>query len=242
MTMDLSTFKEELLSVMEKKVHWSGAAFANGGVARDKLYIHFEQEFRLFVRDFPIFVGRAYVQCPVASVRRDLAENLYEEETGGIAAGKPHPILFLEIPRGFGCDMRRFDSVQLLAGSQKYRDVIDKFTECHGWEAACAIATIFIEGTPYERGEIDPNAPKRPVQPLEQHPLHAHYGLPLEFLALPRIHRGVEGGHREAAWRTILEHVSESARPGVVEAMKSALDGWHSYKEAVAEAVGLRRP
>src|SRR5438105_10614963 len=93
-------FREALLHVMERKTHWSAEAFATGRVARDKMHIHFEQEYASFVRDFPIFVGRAYVQCPIASVRRDLAENLYEEETGPFAAKLRHPVLLLASTRG----------------------------------------------------------------------------------------------------------------------------------------------
>lgn len=239
--MNRNGFQEALLGIMEQKTHWSNEAFANGRVAREKMHVHFEQEYALFVRDFPILVGRAYIQCPIASVRRDLAENLYEEETGAIAAGKPHPELFLEIPRGFGCDMKRFERVDLLPGSRRYRDTLDRHTQREGWETAAAVTTLFIEGTAWERGELEPGAPKRPMPPLEEHPLHVHYQLPLKALELPRIHRGVEGGHRKAAWRTILEHVDESARPRVIGAMRDALNGWLAYKDSVAEAVGLRR-
>jgi pyrroloquinoline-quinone synthase len=83
-------FQEALLGVMERKVHWAWPAFSNGLVAADKLHIHLEHEYGTYVRDFPVMVGWAYVQCPVAEVRRELAANLYEEETGGIAAGRPH--------------------------------------------------------------------------------------------------------------------------------------------------------
>ena len=239
--MDRAEFQEALVRVMERKVHWASPAFASGRVARDKLHIHFEQEYASFVRDFPILVARAYIQCPIASVRRDLAENIYEEETGGLAAGKPHPVLFLEIPRGFHCDMARFENVALLPGTRKYRDVVDRQTQGRGWECAAAVTTIFIEGTDYERGELDASAPKRPMPPLEQHPLHVHYGLPLEFLELPRIHRTVEGGHRTAAWRTLLDHGGADVRGRVVDAMESTLQGWLAYKDDVARAVGLVR-
>ncbi|HEX4999708.1 MAG TPA: iron-containing redox enzyme family protein [Terriglobia bacterium] len=234
-------FQEALLTVMEQKTHWSNQAFASGGVAREKMHIHFEQEFAVFVRDFPVLVGRAYVQCPIPTVRRSLAENLYEEETGAIAAGRPHPELFLLIPRGFGCDMARFESIALLPGSRQYRDILDRCTLRQGWEVAAAVTTLFIEGTAWERGELDCRAPKRPMPPLEQHPLHVHYGLGLEYLELPRIHRNVEGGHRQAAWRAILDHVDEAVRPKVLHAMRDALGGWLAYKDSVARAVGLKR-
>ncbi len=241
-TLSRDAMLEALLQVMERKVHWSNPAFATGGVPRDRMHIHFEQEYAVFIRDFPILVGRAYVQCPIADVRKDLAGNLYEEETGGLAAGRPHPDLFLEIPRGFGCDMARFDAITLLPGAQAYRAVLDHHTHGRGWEEAAAAVTLFIEGTSYDRGEVDARAPKRPMPPIAQHPLHLHYGLPLAALELPRVHRDVEGNHRAAAWRTITEYVHGSARARVVATLDACLAGWLRYKDDVAVACGLARP
>jgi pyrroloquinoline-quinone synthase len=235
-------FREALLSVMEDKHHWAWPQFGSGAVPADRMHIHFEQEYATYVRDFPILVGRAYVQCPVALVRRELAENLYEEETGGLAAGRPHPELFLEYPRGLGMDMARFDDVELLPSSAAYRAVLDDVTEHRGWEAACAVATIFIEGTQYERGEIDPLAPKRPQPPLAEHPLVVHYGLPLESLALTKVHREVEGDHRQAAWRSVLDHVPPAAYDTVIAAMHDTRNAWHHYRDGIAHACGVTFP
>jgi pyrroloquinoline-quinone synthase len=172
-------------------------------------------------------------------VRRDLAENLFEEETGGLIAGKPHPELFLEYPRGLGMDVARFANVEYLPGARAYRDALDDITQRRGWACACAVVTIFIEGTNHERGELDETAPKRPAPPLEEHPLVVHYGLPLEALALTKAHRSVEGSHRIAAWRSVLDHVPEDERARVIDAMHHALDGWLQYRDAVAAACGL---
>ena len=222
-------------------MHWAWSAFTTGRVARERLHIHFEQEYATYVRDFPILVGWAYVQCPIAQVRRELAENLFEEETGGLVAGKPHPELFLEYPRGLGMDLARFDAIELLPGAQRYRDTLDELTQRRGWAVAAAITTIFIEGTSYERGEIDDAAAKRPAPPLEQHPLVVHYGLPLDALALTKAHRKVEGNHRAAAWRILLAHVPSAERANVIAAMEAALAAWLAYRDSVAEAVGIRR-
>ena len=239
--MDREAFREALLAVMEKKQHWAWRAFTDGTVARALLHIHFEQEYATYVRDFPVLVGWAYVQCPIAAVRRDLAENLYEEETGGVIAGKPHPELFLAYPRGLGMDLARFDAIEMLPAARAYRDALDELTQHRGWACACAVVTIFIEGTDHERGELDPLAPKRPAPPLEQHPLVVHYGLPLDALALTKAHRKVEGSHRAAAWRIVLDHVPAAERPRVVEAMHQVLAAWLAYRDAVALACGLRR-
>jgi pyrroloquinoline-quinone synthase len=233
---------EALLGVMEQKTHWAWAAFGDGTVPRSRLHVHFEQEYETYVRDFPVLVGRAYVQCPIAAVRQELAANLYEEETGGLVAKRPHPELFLEYPRGLGMDLARFERIELLPAARAYRSLLDHATETRGWEVAAAVTTLFIEGTEYERGEIDASAPRRPVPPLEQHPLVIHYGLPVQALALTKAHRQVEGDHRQSAWTILLDHVAPAARPDVVSSMQAVLEAWKAYRDDVAEACGLRRP
>jgi pyrroloquinoline quinone (PQQ) biosynthesis protein C len=238
---DREDFKEALLQIMERKQHWAWSYFTSGRVPRDRLHVHFEQEYATYVRDFPVMVGWAYVQCPIPEVRRDLAENLYEEETGGMIAGKPHPELFLEYPRGLGMDLSRFERVELLPAARSFREVLDEHTQRRGWAQAAAVTTIFIEGTEHERGEVDVAAPRRPAPPLEQHPLVAHYGLPLEALALTKAHRSVEGSHRQAAWRILLDHVPTGDREGVLSAMRTTLGAWLAYRDEVAAACGLSR-
>ena len=144
--MDKTGFKEALLQVMERKKHWAWPHFNSGKVAKDKLHIHFEQEYATYVRDFPVLVGWAYVQCPIAEVRRDLVENVYEEETGGIIAGKPHPDLFLEYPRGLGMELSRFERVELLPGAASYRSFLDQCTLHGGWDVAAAVTLPVVVG------------------------------------------------------------------------------------------------
>lgn len=239
--MDRAEFQEALLSVMERKVHWAWRSFTTGEVAAERLHIHLEQEYAVYVRDFARLLGRAYVQCPVDAVRGELAENLYEEETGRLTRGRPHADLFLEYPRGLGMDLSRFEAVRLLPAAEEYRRTLDALTSDHGWEVATAVTTIFIEGTPHERGELDETVPKRPAPPLEEHPLVEHYGLPLEALALTKVHREVEGEHRASAWHVVLDHIGEDKRSAVVSGMERALRDWHSYRDDVAQACGLRQ-
>ena len=239
--MNRDEFREALLEVMEKKTHWAWSAFGDGTVPKALLHHHFEQEYEVYVRDFPVLIGRAYVQCPVAAVRRELAENLYEEETGGLSGTKPHPELFLRYPAGLGMDVARFQRIELLPSARTYREFLDDASTHRGWEVAAAITTLWIEGTRYERGELDEASPKRPEVPLEQHPLVLHYGLPLESLELTKTHRSIEGDHRAAAWRLMLDHVGTAAYGSVTEAMEQALDHWLRYRDDVATACGLVR-
>lgn len=227
---------------MDRKQHWAWPAFTGGLVARERLHVHLEQEYGCYVRDFPVLVAWAYVQCPIARVRRELIENVYEEETGGLAAGRPHPELFLEYPRGLGMDLARFEHIELLPASRRYREFLDHATQREGWEVAAAVTTLFIEGTAYDRGELDASAPRRPTPPLTDHPLVKHYGLPLECLALTRAHRDVEGSHRAAAWRIVLDDVPQPRRERVVWAMERALELWLDYRDGVAHACGIVQP
>lgn len=230
---------EGLLAVMERKRHWAWPGFTSGLVPKGRLHLHLEQEYETYVRDFPILVAHAYVQCPIAAVRRELIENVYEEETGGISAGRPHPELFLEYPAGLGMDLERFERVELLPAAQQYRDWLDEAVEQRGWATAAVVSTLFIEGTPHERGELDPSVPKRPTPPLQAHPLVVHYGLPLDKLALTKAHRAIEGEHRQAAWRIILDHVPAGERSAALEAMETTLERWLAYRDEVAGACGL---
>ena len=240
--MDRRSFREALLSVMDRKHHWSWRAFERGLVPRDKLHVHFEQEYATYVRDFPIFLGRAYVQCPEPEVRRELAENLYEEETGKLSLGRPHAELFLLFPEGLGMNREAFDHVRLLPEAARYRAFLDEATLERGWEVATAVTTIFVEGTRHDRHDVEGVGPARPTPPLIEHPLVRHYGLPVDKLELTRAHRMVESDHRAAAWRMVLGHVGPDAYADVVEAMEQALDRWLGYREGVAAACGLTRP
>ena len=235
---DRLEFREALLGVMERKQHWAWPAFTTGQVAKDRLHLHLEQEYGTYVRDFPVLVGRVYTRCPVPEVRRDLIENVFEEETGRLQAGRPHPELFLEYPRGLGMDLSRFENVALLPASAAYRAFLDRATLQAPWEVGAAVMTLFVEGTPFERGEVDPSAPRRPVPPLEDHPLVRHYGLPIERLALTRAHRSVEGEHRASAWRVVLDHTAPGLHQAVGDVLQDALTAWRGYRDCVAAACG----
>ncbi len=206
---------------------------------RDLLHVHLEQEYEVYVRDFPVLVARAYVRCPHAEARRELIENVYEEETGGLVAGRPHPELFLDYPRGLGMDLERFSSVTLLPAARAYRTLLDERTLHAHWSIAAAITTLFLEGTAHDRSVLDPAAPARPAPPLTEHPLVKHYGLPLDSLQLTKAHRQVEGEHREAAWHVVLSFTPPEQREPVVHAMREILVSWLAYRAEVARSCGV---
>src|SRR4051812_45111508 len=116
--------REALLAVMDKKDHWAWPLFAQGKLSKEQLLVHFRQEWAVYVRDFPVFLARVLGKAPPTAVRRDIAENLYEEETGGLSAGKPHPELFLFLMEGLGYEREQFEEVELLPEAAAYRAFI----------------------------------------------------------------------------------------------------------------------
>ena len=60
-------------------------------------------------------------------------------------------------------------------------------------------------------------------------------------MALTKAHRQVEGGHRIAAWQSILDHVTPTRRGTVVRVMNEVLERWLTYRDGVAESCGVQR-
>ena len=242
--------QERLLSVMDRKDHWAYPHFSEGRATKPQLLLHFQQEYEVYVRDFPVLLSRVHSRCPVAEVRRDLAENLYEEETGGLSRGRPHPDLFLEMMRGLGFDSRRFEAIDLVPEAVAYRAFIDQVTTRRPWIEGAALVTVFIEGSredrlrvagkpPEEKGS-GPGADAQLEKDLRDHFLVRHYAVDPRFLDLKRAHHQVESGHRRMAWKMVLDHArGGSASMRLVRLLERSLDLWLLYRDGVARACGI---
>jgi pyrroloquinoline-quinone synthase len=237
-------FRERLLNVMDRKDHWAWKSFATGGVTVDQLKIHFQQEYAVYVRDFPVFLARVHGKNPPTPVRRALAENLYEEETGGLTRGRAHPDLFLYLMEGLGFSPQDFDAVEFLPESAAYRGWLDQVTTGASWIEGVAVATIFVEGSVHERSVLDGTAREEPdiERKIADHPLVKYHRVAPRYLDLVRAHGAVEGLHRRDAWKMVLEYATApEAQERVVHAMERSLDLWLAYRDGVARACGIRR-
>lgn len=235
--------KSCLLRVMDHKDHWAWPVFGGSTATPEQLRIHFQQEYGVYVRDFPVFLSRIHARCPEAEVRRDLAENLYEEETGGLSGTGPHPDLFLYMMEGLGFERAGFRDVGLLPASQRYRQWLDEATMQADWVVAAAVIAIFVEGSVHDRREISRPADAGDSSEdalLRDNPLVKYHRLDPRYLKLKRAHAKVEGGHRQAAWRMVLEHAGEtSVQRECTQALERSLELWLAYRDAVAGAAGI---
>ncbi len=247
--MDVSRpLAQRLLAMMDQKDHWAWASLTRPGLTREQLLVHFQHEYLVYVRDFPMLLARALGQTPpIQDVRAALAENVYEEQTGGISRSGPHPELFLAMMQGlgFGAKMFEEDACNLHPSARSYRAMLRDAAGAQPWQAAVALLTIFVEGSKNERAElVGTFVRKTGDDAIAHHPLVVHYGCPPEAMKLTKAHGAVEGAHRKDAWRIVLDHVAEDDEPlvhAVTQTCSRALAAWHRYRDGVAEHMGLRR-
>src|ERR1700693_2985698 len=238
-----SKLKEELLAIMDRKDHWAWKFFSGEKVSIDQLKVHFTQEYAVYVRDFPVFLGRILGKNPPAEVRRDLAENIFEEETGRLSMTGPHPILFLKMMEGLGFSPSLFDNASLLPESRFYREWLDELTLKGSWQEGAAVMAIFVEGSVKDRKEIDDSVPDQSEDietKIRNHPLVRFHGVDLRCMDLIRAHSLVERGHRKAAWRMVMGNIGAAkTNLKVRSALEKSLKLWLAYRDAVAAACGF---
>ncbi len=234
-----------LLAIMDQKNHLSYPALTRPGLDREQLLVHFRHEYLVYVRDFPVLIARVLAQVPdVQDVRFKLAENIYEEQTGGVSKTAPHPELFLRMMEGLGFSREAFadDDAWLHPAALEYRDFLRTRSGIEPWQAACALLTIFVEGSVHERLELTGvRVRQESEKDVHEHPLVKHYGCPPEAMELRRAHARVEGDHREDAWNTVLEHVGDEGPvfDEVLIRCSTALRLWQAYRTGVAERMKL---
>jgi pyrroloquinoline quinone (PQQ) biosynthesis protein C len=243
--MDRTTdLRERLLAVMDRKDHWAWPSFTRPGLSRAQLTVHFRHEYQVYVRDFPVLLARVLGQGPPDDVRRALAENIFEEQTGKLSFGVPHPELFLEMMDGLGIPRDAIEGAAppLVPEAAAYRVGLVRRSISGPWIVGAAVLTIFVEGSVHERAEIGGTRVLPPVdEAILAHPMVKHYGCPPEKLRLPRAHRAVEAGHRRDAWDMVLGHADASTEGAIAGAVEEALGAWLAYRDAVARAMGLTR-
>lgn len=243
--MTKSRFLEALLRIMDGKHHWAWEHFATGRLTKEQLKIHFQQEYTVYVRDFPVLLARIHGKSPPPSVRRMLAENIYEEDTGGLSLGKSHPELFLSMMEGLGFSTQDFEHLRPLPASRTYRAWLDKMSNHRHWVMGAATLTIFVEGSVKDRKEMhEPSKPKSAEDIeaiIQNHPLVQHHDLSPDYMDLIRAHQLVEAGHRHDAYDMVVNYTTPTLQRSVLANLKKSLSLWLQYRNAVAKACDIKK-
>lgn len=242
--MKKSAFLEALLRIMDDKHHWAWEYFSSGRLSKAQLKIHFQHEYAVYVRDFPVFLSRILGTNPPLSVRHMLAENIYEEETGGLSLGQSHPELFLTMMEGLGFRRRDFERAHLLPAARTYRAWLEHMSSHRQWVIAASILTIFVEGSVKDRKEILAPPENKHPEDIESiislHPLVRYHGISPSRMDLIRAHQMVEAGHRHDAYDMVVNYTPPALRQSVLTGVKKSLSLWLNYRDAVAQACGIK--
>jgi pyrroloquinoline quinone (PQQ) biosynthesis protein C len=247
----MSDFKERLLKIMDQKDHWGWKQVSGPHVNKKQLLVHFQQEFDVFVRDFPIFLARVLGRIDRGDFRdlkRELAENIYEEQTGGLSAkishNLSHPDLFLKMMRGLGYKDKDFKNIALLPTSLAYRSYLDLITLTKDWRIGAAALTLWVEGSREDRARLKKDY--KPVgnlsEKIKSHSLYKFHGLKEKDMDLVKAHHAIEGSHRKSAWETVLRCIPKTMEDEIIETMSNCLELWMLYRDGICLEMGLDNP
>jgi len=239
-----SQFRNRLLDLMGQKDHWAWPQFVGPSISKTQLKIHYQQEYAVYVRDFPVFLARIHGKNPPFSVRKMLAENIFEEDTGQLSLGLSHPDLFLQMMQGLGFRKKDFEQIALLSATRGYREWLDRMSDHSDWVVGAAVMTIFVEGSVHDRVELSrPSRPKTAKQisaKINNHPLVKFHGVSSRALDLIRAHQLVEGGHRHDAYAMVVNQAKTRAQQDtILTTLQRTLALWLRYRDGVARACGL---
>lgn len=235
---------------MDQKDHWGWKILTGPSISKKQLSIHFQQEYEVYVRDFPILLSRVLGRMDASAqvLKREFAENIYEEQTGGlsksVSKNLSHPELFLKMMRGLGYRNQDFENIKLLPTSLGYRAYLDLVTLTKDWRIGAALLTLFVEGSIEDRARLTRSY--KPTKTLEaklkNHSLHKFHGLKFSEMDLVRAHHLIEGAHRKSAWETTLRFIPKFLEAEVLEAMNQALELWQLFRDGVCIEMDVEHP
>ena len=231
-----------LFDIMDRKDHYAWSYLTKPGLSKPQLLVHFRHEYQTYVRDFPVLLARVLGLGPPDRVRKALAENIYEEQTGKLSVSRSHPELFLEMMAGLGFSKNDLEQGPLTNQAQIYRSFLDQVSMTPPWVHGAAVLTLFVEGSRHDRAEFAGTRTRpSPESLVESHPLVVHYGCPTSQMDLVRAHGEIEGSHRKDAWEMLIENIPDGSRVAdeVCEVVEKALRYWLDYRDSVAQLMGL---
>jgi pyrroloquinoline-quinone synthase len=187
----------------------------------------FAAQFFLQVREFPRAVSAMHARCPFPEVRRELAESLYEEETGRISGcDLAHPKLFLRFGRGLGMRPEELLDAHPLPTTRSLIEWFELSTQQRSFIEAAAAINLAAEGQ--VPGAFGPFA----------RALERHYGLPRESVAFWDIHELADAEHSGVGDHIVVKFAaSDELQARVRGALARSLEVWWQFFDGIARAL-----
>ena len=225
-----AAFVDELKELIDARRSFGGhplwKRIEAGAVSRTDLEL-FAAQFFLQVREFPRAVSALHANCPFPDERRELAESLYEEETGRISGcGLPHPELFIRFGCGLGMAREAMTEAAPLPGTRALIDWFELSTKQRSFIEGSAAINLAAEGQV-------PGA----FAPLAR-ALEKHYGLSRDAVAFWDVHEEADREHSDVGDHIVVRHAgTPELQRGVRAAVEQSLDMWWQFFDGIDRAL-----
>ncbi len=199
---------------------------ADGKLAGDQLKL-FAVQFFLQVREFPRAVSAMHANCPFPEERMELAENVYEEETGRISGcNQPHPELFIKFGEAVGLERTAMTEGQPLPGTRALIDWFELSTKQRSFIEAAAAINLAAEGQ--VPGAFGPMARR----------LQENYGLSKDAVEFWDVHEMADADHSDVGDHIVVRHATDAAMQARVrDALQHSLDAWWQFFDGIQAAI-----
>jgi pyrroloquinoline-quinone synthase len=199
---------------------------ADGKLSGGQLKL-FAVQFFLQVREFPRAVSAMHANCPFPEERMELAENVYEEETGRISGcNQPHPELFIKFGEAVGLERGEMTEGQPLPATRALIDWFELSTKQRSFIEAAAAINLAAEGQ--VPGAFGPMARR----------LQQHYGLSKEAVGFWDIHEMADADHSDVGDHIVVRHATDAAMQSRVrDALQHSLDAWWQFFDGIQAAI-----
>ncbi|HEU4428678.1 MAG TPA: iron-containing redox enzyme family protein, partial [Myxococcota bacterium] len=215
-------FIDELVAEIRARRSFGGHPFwhalAAGRVSRAGLRT-FARQFYLQVNEFPRAVSALHASCPYADLRRELAESVYEEETGRISGcNLPHPRLFGSFAEAVGVPWDELIRSEPLPSTAALIHWFETSTRNRSFLEGAAAIQLSAEGQ--VPGAFGPFA----------RALEKHYGLAREAVAFWDVHEIADRDHADVGDHAVGRYaVSGEVRERVRAAVRQSLAAWWQF-------------
>ena len=229
----MTDFSTELMQTIQARRSFGGhpvwRRIADGAVPREALPI-FAAQFFLQVREFPRAVSALHAACPFPDERRELAESLYEEETGRISGcGLPHPELFIRFGEALGMAREEMTAADPLPGTAALIDWFELSTRQRSFIEGAAAITLAAEGQV-------PDAFGPFARALEK-----HYGLSRDAVAFWDVHETADREHSDVGASIVVQYANTPEwKERVRRAVGRSLDRWWGFFDDIERAIDAR--
>jgi pyrroloquinoline-quinone synthase len=198
----------------------------DGKLSREQLQ-RFAVQFFLQVREFPRAVSAMHANCPFPDMRMELAESIYEEETGRISGcNQPHPELFIRFGEAVGLSRAEMVEGQPLPATRALIDWFELSTKQRSFIEAAAAITLAAEGQ--VPGAFGPMARR----------LQENYGLSREAVEFWDVHEMADAEHSQVGDNIVVRHATDNVTQARVrDALQHSLDAWWQFFDGIQAAI-----